>query len=107
MNFSTAQVEQIPGWVFIEEDTLRARIHGHTFWNIKGKLAEAFPLEDFLFDPLLFTLNNPEDYSGDFNGTIGRGQISLEWPKTGATISGRSPVGDFEIKGTTKVDYSP
>ncbi|KAH8662409.1 hypothetical protein BX600DRAFT_498942 [Xylariales sp. PMI_506] len=101
------KAEKIPGWAYFEGETFRARIHGNTFWNVKGKLKEPFPLDDFLFDPLLFTLNHPEDFSGEFNGTIGRGQISLTWEKSGATIVGRSPVGDFEVAGKSEIDYSP
>lgn len=99
--------DMIPGWAFVDGDRLRARIHGNTFWNIKGKLDEKFPLDEFLFDPLIFTLNQPDDFAGKFNGTVGQGQISLAWEKSGATIIGRSPVGDFEVSGETLVDYSP
>ncbi len=97
----------IPGWVFFQEDRFQARIHGNTFWNIRGKLDEKFPLDDFLFDPLVLTLNRPDDFTGKFNGTIGQGQISLAWENSVATITGRSPVGDFEIKGESEVSYSP
>jgi hypothetical protein len=99
--------EQIPGWIFLVQDTFQARVHGNTFWNVKGTLEEEFPLEDFFFDPLLFTFKNPEDFSGTFTGAIGRGQISLVWEKSNATMVGRSPVGDFQITGTTKIDYRP
>ena len=60
-----------------------------------------------LFDPLLFKLNYPENFAGNFNGTVGQGQISIAWEDSGATIIGRSPVGDFEVSGKTIVDYSP
>ena len=63
----------IPEWAFIQSDRLLARIHGNTFWNIKGTLDQKFPLDEFLFDPLLFKLNHPEDFRGKFNGTVGQG----------------------------------
>ena len=99
--------EKVPGWVFLTGERFQARITGNSFWNIKGKLDEKFPLEDFVFDPLTFSLNQPEDFAGNFNGTIGKGEINLAWEKSGATMYGRSAVGDFEIKGQTHVDYSP
>ncbi|KAK0511650.1 hypothetical protein JMJ35_006223 [Cladonia borealis] len=99
--------DMIPGWAFIDGDRLRARTHGNTFWNIKGTLDQKFPLDEFLFDPLIFTLKRPDDFAGNFNGTVGQGQISLAWENSGATIIGRSPVGDFEVSGKTLVDYSP
>ena len=106
-NIDPLKAQKIPGWIFFEENRLRARIHGNTFWNIKGTLEENFPIDDFLFDPIVLTLNQIQDYEGNFTGTIGRGEISLLWDKSGATINGRSPVGDFEIKGQTIVDYAP
>ena len=106
-NIDPQKAEKIPGWVFFQENRLQARIHGNTFWNIKGTLEENFPIEDFLFDPIVLTLNHPQDYDGNFTGTIGRGEISMSWEKSGATINGRSPVGDFEIKGQSYVNYSP
>lgn len=105
-NIALIKSEQIPGWAFITGDRLQARIHGSTFWNIKGKLDDKFPLDEFLFDPLLFTLSHPNDFQGKFNGTIGRGEVALAWEKSGATIYGRSPVGDFEVKGESTVDFS-
>ena len=99
--------DKIPGWVFIEEDRFQARVHGNTFWNIKGKLDERYPIDESLFDPVIFTLNVPHDFEGTFNGTIGNGQIFLAWEKSGATITGRSPVGDFEVKGESSIRYSP
>lgn len=106
-NIDLIKEEKIPGWVFFQENRFLGRIHGNTFWNIKGKLDENFPYDDFLFDPLVYTINHPQDLAGKFNGTIGKGQISLAWEQSGATIEGRSPIGDFEIKGETFVDYSP
>ena len=82
-------------------------MHGNTFWNILGELDDPFPIDEFLFDDLILTLNRPEDFDGNFTGTIGRGEISLLWDKSGATINGRSPIGDFTIKGQTHVAYSP
>ena len=99
--------EEIPGWLFFEGDTLRARIHGNSFWNIKGKLGQKFPRDDFLFDPLTFGLNNPTDFAGPFNGTVGEGFISLLWKQSGASIRGRSPIGDFVISGESTVDFGP
>ena len=95
--------DMIPGGVFLNEDRLRARIHGNSYRNIKCKLDEEFPLDEFLFDPLVFTLNRPDDFAGKFNGTVGQGRISLAWENSGATIMGRSPIGDFEVKGETYV----
>ncbi|KAL2065140.1 hypothetical protein VTL71DRAFT_4281 [Oculimacula yallundae] len=99
--------EKIPGWVFLEGKRFQARIHGNTFWNVKGELDENFPIEDFLLDPLIFSLNHPADFEGSFSGRIGRGEVNLKWEKSGATIVGRSGAGDFEIKGKTRVDWSP
>ncbi|KAL9625989.1 MAG: hypothetical protein Q9204_007675 [Flavoplaca sp. TL-2023a] len=99
--------EKIPGWAFFAGDTLLARVHGNTFWKIKGKLDEKLPIDDFLFDPLRFTLSHPIDFEGTFNGTIGKGEVSLAWEKSGATITGKSPVGDFEVKGESTIDFSP
>ncbi|KAF9373279.1 hypothetical protein CPB97_000675 [Podila verticillata] len=99
--------EKIPGWVFFEENRLRARVHGNTFWNVQGKLEEKFPVDDFLFDPVVFALNRPEDFQGPFTGHIGRGEIRLKWEESGATITGRAPIGDFDIKGDSHIDYSP
>ncbi|KAI6710437.1 hypothetical protein JHW43_007045 [Diplocarpon mali] len=98
--------EQIPGWIYFDGQRMQARIHGNTFWNIKGELGEDFPQGEFLFDPLIFSLNHPNDFEGDFTGEIGRGEINLKWEKTGATITGRSPVGDFKVNGKTRIDVA-
>ncbi|KAK3835437.1 MAG: hypothetical protein JOS17DRAFT_737159 [Linnemannia elongata] len=98
--------EQIPGWVFFSENRLQGRVHGNTYWNIKGELDEKFPIDDLLFDPLIYTLNHPTDFDGPFSGRIGRGEILLKWERSGATITGRSGLGDFEVKGKTRVDWS-
>ncbi|EKD15650.1 hypothetical protein MBM_06278 [Drepanopeziza brunnea f. sp. 'multigermtubi' MB_m1] len=114
--------EQIPGWMFFDGKRLQARIHGNTFWNIKGEhedtrantlpsttppVAQALPMDEVLLDPIIFCLNHPSDFDGPFTGRIGRGEILMTWEKSGATIRGRSGLGDFEIKGTTEVDWSP
>ncbi|EFY84359.1 hypothetical protein J3458_015221 [Metarhizium acridum] len=101
------EYEEIDGWVLFSEEKLQARIHGNTFWNVKGKLDDRFPVGSFKFDPVTFRLRHPEDYKGRFTGYAGRGQIVLRWEKSGATISGRSPIGDFPIEGESYVDYSP
>ncbi|KAF9959299.1 hypothetical protein BGZ72_009876, partial [Mortierella alpina] len=98
--------ERAPGWLFLEENRLQARIHGNTYWNIRGQLDEKFPIDDFLFDPSIFTFNHPKDFEGPFSGRIGRGEVNLKW-ESGATITGRSPIGDFEVKGKSYVAYSP
>ncbi|KAI9050373.1 hypothetical protein LZ554_005538 [Drepanopeziza brunnea f. sp. 'monogermtubi'] len=117
-----AKSEQIPGWIFFDGKRLQARIHGNTFWNIKGEhkdtrtnilpsatppVAEALPMDEVLLDPMIFSLNHPSDFEGSFTGQIGQGEILMKWEKSGATMRGRSGLGDFEIKGTTKVDWSP
>ncbi|KAG0373977.1 hypothetical protein BGX24_010986 [Mortierella sp. AD032] len=99
--------EQIPGWAFFDQNQLQGRIHGNTFWNIKGQLEEKLPLDELLFDPVIYALNKPQDYEGSFSGRIGRGEIVLTWKKSGATITGRSGQGDYEVKGKTYVDWSP
>jgi len=78
------------------------RLHGNTFWKIKGDLADDFPLEDFLFDPLMFTFNHHEDFEGEFTGEFGNGQMKMNWT-SGAAIFGRSFLGDTTIKGKTTV----
>ena len=87
-------------------DRILARIHGNNYWNIKGQLDEKLPIDEIVFDPLLFTLSSLQDYDGNFTGTIGRGEIFLTWT-SGATINGRSSIGDYEVKGQTHVDHSP
>ncbi|KAF9149302.1 hypothetical protein BG015_008899 [Linnemannia schmuckeri] len=99
--------EQVPGWVFFNQNRIQGRVHGNTFWNIKGELKENFPMDDFMFDPVTYTLNHPADFEGPFSGKIGRGEITLKWERSGATITGRSPIGDFEVEGKTYVDWSP
>ncbi|KAF9977040.1 hypothetical protein BGZ73_007153 [Actinomortierella ambigua] len=99
--------EKVPGWVFLEENRLQARVHGNTFWNIKGKLDEKVEFDEHLFDPVIFTLNSPEDFKGRFKGHAGRGEFLLKWEKSGATIVGRSPIGDYFFTGESWVDYSP
>ena len=102
--------ERIPGWLFINGDSFQARIHGNTFWNVKGKLSEKFLLDEYLFDPLIFTLNHPADFEGSFNGTFGKDQVSLVWEKSGATIGSNRQTGldqAIEVKGETKIDWSP
>ncbi|KAG0274392.1 hypothetical protein BGZ96_004353 [Linnemannia gamsii] len=99
--------EKAPGWVFFEENSIRARIHGNTYWNLRGKLEEKFPVDDFLFDPLTFTFNYPKDFEGPFKGHIGRGEFLLKWEKSDASIRGRAPIGDFSVTGETHVNYSP
>ncbi|PBP22574.1 hypothetical protein BUE80_DR006439 [Diplocarpon rosae] len=99
--------ENIPGWIFFDGQKIQARIHGNTFWNIKGELMDQFPMDEFLFDPLIFSLNHPNDFEGEFTGQIGRGEITLQWEKSGASIKGRSSVGDYTIKGKTHIDWSP
>ncbi|KAG0273238.1 hypothetical protein BGZ97_010767, partial [Linnemannia gamsii] len=71
-----------------------------------GKLEEKFPVDDFLFDPVVLTFNRPQDFEGSFTGRVGRGEILLKWEKTGATLTGRAPIGDFEVKGETYINYS-
>ncbi|KAI9240062.1 MAG: hypothetical protein BYD32DRAFT_409445 [Podila humilis] len=99
--------EKIPGWIFFDQNRIQGRIHGNTYWNIKGELQEKFPLDEFLLDPVVYSLNHPADFDGPFSGRIGRGEIVLKWEKSGATIIGRSGQGDFEVKGKTHVDWSP
>lgn len=99
--------EQIPGWLFLDGKRLQGRIHGNTFWNIKGELSEALPIDELLLDPLIYKLNHPTDFEGDFKGRIGRGEAILTWEKSGASIIGRSGYGDFEFTGKTYVDWSP
>ncbi|KAF9368005.1 hypothetical protein CPC16_005805 [Podila verticillata] len=99
--------EKIPGWVHFDQNRIQARVYGNSYWNIKGKLEETFPVDEQLFEHLTFVLNRPEDFEGPFSGRIGRGEISLKWEKSGATITGRSPLGDFNVKGNTYVDWSP
>ncbi|KAH7364633.1 hypothetical protein BKA65DRAFT_546502 [Rhexocercosporidium sp. MPI-PUGE-AT-0058] len=99
--------ERIPGWLYFDGKRLQGRIHGNTFWNIKGELAKDFPIHEFLMDPVIFTLNHPTDFDGAFTGEIGRGEVSLKWEKSGATITGRSGAGDYTVEGKTHVDWSP
>lgn len=66
---------------------------------------EKIPVGEALFDPVIFSLTIPNDMAGAFNGTIGKGQISLAWDKSGATITGRSRYGDFEVKGGSLINY--
>lgn len=99
--------EKVPGWIFFEQNRIQARIHGNTFWNVKGSLEEKFPVDDFLFDPVTLTFKHQMDFDGPFTGHIGRGQLLLKWEKSGATITGRAPIGDFKVKGETYVDHSP
>ncbi|KAG4413108.1 hypothetical protein IFR04_013760 [Cadophora malorum] len=101
------QAERIPGWLFLDGKRLQGRIHGNTFWNIKGELDEPFPIEEFLLDPHIYTLNHRTDYDGEFTGKIGRGQAELKWEISGATVIGRAGVGNFTLKGKTRVDWSP
>ncbi|KAF5132799.1 hypothetical protein E5D57_003420 [Metarhizium anisopliae] len=101
------EYEEIEGWILFTEQKLQARIHGNTFWNVKGKLDDKFPVGSFKFEPVTFTLRRPEDYNGRFTGHAGRGEIVLRWEKSGATIAGRSPIGDFFLKGESYIDYSP
>jgi len=51
-------------------------------------------------------LGHPQDYDGRFGGTVEMGEILLTWKKSGATIVGRSPVGDFMLNGTSYIDFS-
>ena len=104
-NIGPIKSEKIPGWVFIEKDRFIARLHGNVFWSIQGKVDEIFPTDELLLDPVFMTLNVPEDFAGKFNGTIGRGEISLTWEKSGAMITGRSHFGDVEVHGETIVRY--
>lgn len=99
--------EKIPGWVFFNENRIQGRIHGNTYWNIKGELEEKLPVDDLLVDPVVYALNHPTDFEGPFSGRIGGGEIFLRWEKSGATITGRSGQGDYEVKGKTRVDWSP
>jgi hypothetical protein len=85
---------------------MQGRIHGNTFWRIRGELTEDFPAEEFLFDPLVFTLNHPQDFEGEFTGEFGNGQMKMNWT-SGATITGKSGLSDHTIKGKTTIDYSP
>ncbi|OAG20575.1 hypothetical protein CC77DRAFT_1020258 [Alternaria alternata] len=103
---AATMAERIPGWVFFEGKHFMGRIHGNTFWRIKGELADDFPVEDFLNDPLVFTLNHPQDFEGEFTGEFGNGQMKMNWT-SGATITGRSGLSDHTIKGKTTIDYSP
>ncbi|KAF9904334.1 hypothetical protein EC991_002840 [Linnemannia zychae] len=99
--------EQIPGWVFFDQNRFQGRIHGNTYWNLRGELEEKLPLDELLLDPVIYTLDRPTDYDGKFAGRIGRGEVVLKWEKSGATITGRAGPGDFEVKGKTHVVWSP
>ena len=99
--------EKIPGWIFFEQNRVQGRIHGSSYWNIKGELDENFPMDELLLDPVTYSLNYPTDFDGPFSGHIGRGEIILKWEKSGATITGRSGQGDFDVKGKTHVNWSP
>ncbi|KAH9220355.1 hypothetical protein DL95DRAFT_290092, partial [Leptodontidium sp. 2 PMI_412] len=101
------QQEEIPGWIYFDGKRFQGRIHGNTYWNIKGELDEALPIDELLIDPVVFKLNHPTDFDGEFTGHIGRGEAVLKWEKTGASISGRSGHGDFAFKGKTYIDWSP
>ncbi|KAG0003994.1 hypothetical protein BGZ80_006364 [Entomortierella chlamydospora] len=98
--------ENIPGYIFFEDKRIHGRIHGPTFWHIRGKLQDELSLEALLVDPVIYSLNRPQDLEGSFTGSIGRGEVTLKW-ESGATIVGRTNVGDFDIKGETHVEYSP
>ncbi|KAH6709677.1 hypothetical protein BKA61DRAFT_489226, partial [Leptodontidium sp. MPI-SDFR-AT-0119] len=104
---SNQQQEEIPGWIYFDGKRFQGRIHVNTYWNIKGELDEALPIDELLIDPVVFKLNHPTDFDGEFTGHIGRGEAVLKWEKTGASISGRSGHGDFAFKGKTYIDWSP
>lgn len=86
------------------ENNFRGRIHGTTFWNIAGTFEEKIPVDEYPFDPLIFIFDHPDDMAGPFNGTVGNGQISLVWEKSGATIIGRSGLGDWAVKGNSSIN---
>ncbi|KAF9320278.1 hypothetical protein BG003_006668 [Podila horticola] len=97
---------KLPGYLYLEDKRIIGRIHGPTFWHIKGELQDKMPLDSLLIDPVIYSLNHPLDLEGSFTGSIGRGEITLKW-KSGATITGRAGYGDFNIKGETYVEHSP
>ncbi|KAF9579517.1 hypothetical protein BGW38_004196 [Lunasporangiospora selenospora] len=99
------KVQELPGYVFIDNDRIVARVHGPTFWHIKGELSKTIEL-DTLFDPVTFTLNHPVDFDGPFTGSISEGEIVLRW-KSGATITGRSDYGNYEVSGVAKAWFTP
>ncbi|KAG0260475.1 hypothetical protein DFQ27_003503 [Actinomortierella ambigua] len=98
--------EKMPGYVFLAENHLRAEPLDNLDWIVLGKLEDEIPKDPFKFQPVTYTLNKPQDFEGEFEGHVGRGEISLVWKKSGASMIGRSPIGDFKVKGTSVVLYT-
>ncbi|KAG0275243.1 hypothetical protein BGZ97_010344 [Linnemannia gamsii] len=99
--------EKVPAWIFFKWNQIQARPYTDEDWTIVGWLEEKFPVSDFLFDPVILTFNKPKDFAGPFTGRVGRGEILLRWEESGATITGRAPIGDYEISGETYLSSPP
>ncbi|KAF9161504.1 hypothetical protein DFQ26_004497 [Actinomortierella ambigua] len=98
--------ESVPGFVYINKNFIRGRVSDDS-WGLIGTLEQKLPLEGFKFKHMTFTMDKAEDFIGRFEGFIGRGQIVLKWPKSGASIVGRSVVGDFPVSGTSRISKKP
>ncbi|KAG0259161.1 hypothetical protein DFQ27_004203, partial [Actinomortierella ambigua] len=56
-----------------------------------------------LLQGLTYKFNDPKDFEGPFEATFGRGEAKVEWHRSGASITGGSPIGDKTVKGDATV----
>ncbi|KAF9165981.1 hypothetical protein DFQ26_008915 [Actinomortierella ambigua] len=98
--------QELPGYLHLIENEIRGGVEVPTFWSLEGKLEEKL-LEYPMFLPgLMYKFNDPKDFEGPFEATFGRGEAKLEWHRSGASITGRSPIGDRKVKGEARILYA-
>ncbi|KAG0260479.1 hypothetical protein DFQ27_003507 [Actinomortierella ambigua] len=94
--------EKVPGSIFFSENRLQGQPLENSYWMLIGQLNEQIPKEAFKLAPVIYTMNGLQDFEGEFEGYVGRGEIRLKW-SSGATIQGRSDKGDFKVSGRSFV----
>ncbi|KAF8724898.1 hypothetical protein AX14_008487 [Amanita brunnescens Koide BX004] len=100
----TESREKVVGYISFEGDHILGRSHKASLWTLIGTLNERLPVS-VKINPVEYKFNEIEDLNGRFKGHIGFGNLHIKYLRSGATITGRAGVGDFEIDGETKIIY--
>ncbi|KAG0269580.1 hypothetical protein DFQ27_003043, partial [Actinomortierella ambigua] len=91
--------EKLPGFLEIDANRFNGRLYERTFWSLAGYFEEKLSDDRMLLPGLTYKFKNPQDFEGPFEATFGGGEAKLEWRKSGASITGGSPIGDKTVKG--------
>ncbi|KAF8724897.1 hypothetical protein AX14_008486 [Amanita brunnescens Koide BX004] len=100
----TENREKVIGYISFEGDHILGHPHDVSIWTLIGTLNERLPVS-VKINPVDYKFNEVEDLNGKFEGHIGFGNLHIKYLKSGATITGRASVGDYDIKGETWIAY--